>query len=457
MNSVKRIGTFALLTLVAMITAAQSIVWSMSPSDYSNLDYIGFEMFKATDRNGSSHIIDASGNDLTGGAAFDEMTPFYENWALLLAKKSSRTRLIGCISVDRICNIFPSDVEYYTIPGQEFFSCGLLTVENQASKKGYIDEKGELVIDFAEGYDKIMPFSENFAAVFKNNRYMLIDKFGEKASIVLPRVGEIRGGTNVNNGKALVWDNNGRYYNYDVKEKACSKANKPGKNATPDYLYRLTDKGDTPPYMSTEGHKGLAPISSQGKYGYALSDGKTLVACQFKEATQFIDGLAIAKTSDGKAGILKYDENSSNDFAIMVINGDIKYSAGESVTCKFLVRAPTGLKKESIKASIDGVQVSQAGTDGSYSFKYSPKEQHKSFTVKLSSEGLMLYTASIDYDFSKKEGKGGSSKGKEKGSSKKESSGKKTDKQDSKKSDKQDQKKSGKNKKNEEPKKPERL
>lgn len=453
MISLKRIGTFALLLLVATIAAAQTIMWSMAPTDYSGLEYIGFEMFKANDNN-KACIIDATGNNLTRGAAFDELTPFYDNWALLLSNQSGRKRVIGCISVDKICNIFPDDAEYYAIDGQAFFSCGLMTVENRANKKGYIDEEGELVIDFASGYDKIMPFSEDFAAVFKNNRYILIDKLGEKVTIVLPRVGEIRGGTNVYNGKALVWDASGHYYNYDVKQKACSKASKPAKDASPDYLYRLTDKGNTPPYMAIEGRKGLDPISSQGKYGYAVpGGGKTLIPCQLLEATPFIDNLAIAKTANGKTGILRYSDYSSGSFDVKVINEDITYSAGETVTCKFGITVPDGWRQEDIEPTIEGVHVISVGTTGTYSFKYKPNEQHRSFTVNVVSGGLTMYTSAISYDFNKKGGKSSSSKANDKGSTKKETTGKKDT--GGKKPDKKDNNKKDKSK--DPPKKPERL
>lgn len=453
MKSLKGIVAFALLLLVATIAAAQTIVWSMTPTDYNGLEYIGFEMFKASD-DSKACIIDANGNNLTHGAAFDEMTPFYDNWALLLSNQSGRKRVIGCISVDKICNIFPDDAEYYAIDGQAFFSCGLMTVENRANKKGYIDEEGELVIDFASGYDKIMPFSEDFATVFKNNRYILIDKLGEKVTIVLPRVGEIRGGTNVYNGKALVWDASGHYYNYDVKQKACSKASKPSKDASPDYLYRLTDKGSTPPYMTIEGRKGFDPISSQGKYGYALpGGGRTLIPCQLLEATPFIDNLAIAKTANGRTGILRYSDNSSGSFDVKVINEDITYSAGETVTCKFGITVPDGWQQEDIEPIIEGVHIIAVGTTGTYSFKYKPNEQHKSFTINVVSGGLTMYTSAISYDFNKKGGKPSSPKANDKSSTKKDSTGKKDS--GGKKSDKQDNKKKDKSK--DPPKKPERL
>lgn len=434
----KPVLSLLIIALTAVWSAsAQLVMWGLAPAGYKQVEYLGFEMFKVVGPDGQASIVDGKGQTLLEGTAFDTVTPFYDHWALLLSNQSSnKQRIVGCISTDKVCNAFPAENEYYTIEGQTFYSCGLLSVENRSGKKGYIDEEGELVIGFSSGFDKVMPFSEDYAAVFKNGRFLLIDKFGESVTMVLPRVGEIRGGTNVYNGKAIVWDGSGHYYDYDVQTKSCSKRGKPSKNATPDYLYRMTDKGDTPPYMAADGRKGLSPTASHGKYGYTSPEGKVLVPCQLTAASQFVDGYAIVKTGKGETGILWLDEHPASGFNIRPVNPSIKYTAGETVTCSFTVTPPANWPQQDINASIDGLHVTTADQGKTFSFKYAPTDQSKTFTVNILSHGLTLHASTLSFNFSKKEGKAASSSGKAKGKDKdkKEPSGKKDSSRGSKKS-----------------------
>ena len=157
------LGILFTFSLFAINCVAQSLVWSLPPSDYTNIQHISHQIFRATDVNGKLYIIKSDGS-LT--VPCDEVTQFYNHWALLIANEGNAKRIVGCISIDGNFNAFEN--AYYAIPGQMFFSEGYLTVENKSKRKVYIDVTGQEVIGSDKKYYDIKPFSEGYAVVFKN-------------------------------------------------------------------------------------------------------------------------------------------------------------------------------------------------------------------------------------------------------------------------------------------------
>ena len=397
------LGIVLTLSLFAINSFAQSMVWSLPPSDYSNIQQIGHQIFRVTDANGKLLIIKSDGS-LT--VPCDEVTPFYNHWALLISNEGNEKRVVGCISIDGNCNAFNN--VYYAMPGQMFFSEGLLTVENKSKRKVYIDVTGQEVIGGDKKYYDIKPFSEGYAVVFKNeNTKFLIDKSGKNVSIKLPRNGiTLIGATSVYHDEALVWDKNGNFFIYNAKNRTATETTKPTENVKPDYLYRMSQEGTTPPYSTYKGQESeeIIPYANGSKYGYAVNGDKTIIPYSFSYAGPVIDGYAVVQMPDGKSGIMKYEQNSSGEFKIQPIQQSIQFSPRETVSCEFRVTPPNAWQGQEFTLMVDNQEANPTMVNGVYAFDYRPSaSQNQKFTVKVYSHGILLQTSTINYSFKQKE------------------------------------------------------
>lgn len=397
-----RFSIAILLFLTAIHCFSQSVTWEMEPTDlYNDVKYIGFNLFQTLSHDGKVGVIDSKGMVIVETTC-DEITPFYEEYALLLAKNGDKSRVIGNLSTHGEFNRFLQEYVFYTLQGQAFYSCGLLTVEDNKGRKGYIDLKGKPTIGIVDGleFSKIKPFCEGFAATFDmEKRYMLIDKSGKKEKLSFPNVVKmIPNGTNVFDGKVFVIDTQNEFYSYNVHTKGMCVKERP-KYSTPDYLYRFSGKGIDIPYMilpPADRHIQLQE-SPQG-YGY-LHDKKVLLPSQFDQATPFINNLAIVRMN-GKYGILRYSPDPVLPLSIEAVNpNSISYSAGESVICRFKVSALESMNADSISVTVNGDVATYQGNN-IFSFKYKPTQSGKqAFIVSISYHGLVLLSSSLDFNF----------------------------------------------------------
>lgn len=403
-----RIWCFLLLAItLAVHCEAQSFAWSLPPTSYSDIRQIGKQMYQVIDANGKTGVVKPNGTVIVEPSC-DEITPFYRGWALLLQHEGKRNRVIGCLSEDGKCHMFPNT--YYTLAGIEFYSDGMLAVENGNNKKVYIDYVGNECIGSKQKYQRIMPFSEGYAVVFKNeNTSTLIDKRGNEPRITLPVNGiRLSHATSVYKGVALVWDDKGNYFYFNTQNKEASRANISTKNAQTDYLFRVSDEGKNvpydKPYQGTE-DTGFERIEKDGKYGYTAPGGVNKLPCQFTAASPFTDGYALVKTENDRYGILKYDQAANSDIAIRPIQSTIKYSPGETVTCEFKVTIPNSWSEHDVNVDVKNINRVSNDGDGEYSFQYKPAgQQSHDFMVIVSSYGLKLSTSTLRYSFVQKEG-----------------------------------------------------
>lgn len=390
------------LFLATFSCLAQSVVWEMEPSNsYNQLEYIGFDMFQTTGQNGKKGVINPKGSMIVEDVC-DEISPFYENYALLLVNNKNKVQVIGNLSTDGKCKIFSQNHVYYTLQGQAFYSCGMLTVEDGRGNKGYIDVEGNPVIGFGNGteFSKIKPFSEGYAAVFdKNKQYMLIDKSGKKEQFSFPNVvTRIPNGTNVYQGKVFVIDTQNEFYSYDVYSKKTCVKERP-KTITPDYLFRFSGKGTDVPYTSiSAANPNIQLQESEKGYGYKHNN-KVLLPGQFDQASSFIDNLAIV-TIDNKYGILRFYPEGSTPFAVETVSpSTIDYTAGKSVVCKFKISAPISYNVSTLSVTVDDSKATCLDNN-IFSFKYNPSSSGKqSVTVKISDKGLLLLSSPLEYIF----------------------------------------------------------
>ncbi len=458
MRIIKRIVILVLFVLTSINGVAQSIVWSMAPSKYVDIQRIGRNLFQVIDQDGNLRVINPDGTVVLDTVC-DEITPFYHQWALIIIHDGKRRKVIGCLNADGTCHLFKGT--YYTLKGLEFYSDGLLTVENRSKEKVYIDFTGLECIGAKEKYSRIMPFSEGLAVVFrKDGSSYLIDKKGKPVPIIIKGINGITltHAFNPYQGTALVWDDYGNYFYYNVKDKTVSRTEKPADNITYDYLFRYSAEGKTPQYdesftVREDGNVEL--IVQDGKYGYAAtSDKKILLPCQLADATPFVDGYAIVKMTDKKCGILKCDNSDVDTFEIYPIEKDVRFSPDETVLCKFKASVPKSLVGQNVTIAVKGINNVISKGEGYYAFSYRPKSTNQAFEVSILSEGLELFTANVVYNFKKIAGKATTSSGIQKPSEESSNKQQQTDKKKPNGTKKQDKKKEQKKEKKSDKKRP---
>ena len=217
----------------------------------------------------------------------NRITGFYGGLALVLKTDGGQERILGILSTDG--SYSKVDGTYFTIPYQEFFSEGLLTVTTPRGQAGYMNGNGVIVKNFNVSF--ISPFSEGYAVVGENEDYSIIDKRFNTLSIQLGTVSQVYGGSNVYKGVAVVWDGNGKFYNFDVNRGTSKKISEPN-SLDYDYMYcfsSITKRPEKVPYENPQRSSvSLTVAEKGGKYGY-VSNGKPILPYQFEDAEDFIN------------------------------------------------------------------------------------------------------------------------------------------------------------------------
>lgn len=400
-------ASFLLLTFCVSLqfAKAQTVVWQLHPTDYSDISIINNNLYKVV-RNGKIGLIHSDGT-IVASVENDNLSDFYEGKAIVTVNDGHGERIDGCLTEDGKYNHF--NKKYYTLNGQKFFSDGVISVANEQGKLGYIDILGTEVCGFDGKYDKIKPFSEGYAAVFKNKKYHLIDKEGTPVHFTFKSVGEVYGGTNIYNGLAYIWDTEGRFYTYDInKDAPCESIKAPQNTKSLDYLYRfscISGANKEVPFAKPiySGVKGLISSESGGLYGYN-SDGNVILPFQFHSAGQFENGNAIV-SQNGRLGIIRYVDGAR--FSVSEILKTISFYAGKTTTCQFNIEIPDAWKNIDLQVSVkdlQGVLIETTNVNNSYSFTQKLSSScRQEYKVTISGDGLRLFDGNLSYSFVRKE------------------------------------------------------
>lgn len=384
---------------------AQTAVWQLHPTDYSDISIISNNLYKVI-RNGKIGLIHSDGT-IVASIENDNLSDFYEGKAIITVNDGHGERIDGSLTEDGKYNHF--NRKYYTLSGQKFFSDGLISVANEQGKLGYIDFLGTEVCGFDGKYDKIKPFSEGYAAVFKNKKYYLIDKEGTPVHFTFNSVGVVSGGTNVYNGIAYIWDTEGRFYKYDInKDAPCESTKAPQNTKALDYLYRfscISGAKKEVPFVKRKysGAKGLLPSKSGELYGYDY-DGNVILPFQFNSAGQFENGNAIV-SQNGRFGIIRYIDGSR--FSVSEISNTIVFYAGKTTTCQFKIEIPDAWNNTDLQIYVknpQGMSVETTHVNNNYSFTQKFLSSCKQeYQVTISGDGLKLFEGILSYSFIKKD------------------------------------------------------
>ena len=395
---------FLCIVGIGLSVHSQTVVWKMRPSDYNDITRINNNLYKVT-RNGKIGLINADGT-IVAPAEYDKISDYYEQKALVPCADSRGERVAGCLTEEG--KFYSFSKKYYTLEGQQFYSDNVLSVADENGNVGYIDYQGREILGFDGKYDKIKPFVEGYAAVYKNKKYFLIDKDGTPVRFSFNTIASVYGGTNVYNGTVYVWDTNGKFYTYNVKNGGACKGTKAPSNKSFDYLYRfaaITGKSKNVPFTSgtKSGKMGLQPAELNGAYGY--QDGENAVLpCQLSSAQPFEDGYAIVGLN-GKLGILRYVDGSV--FGVTQPENKFSFYEGNSVTCKFNLSIPSVWRSKNMTVILkdeNDTRMDLKNDLDNYTFLLKPdKTMTKNYRITVYAEELKLFESMLTYSFTKKE------------------------------------------------------
>jgi hypothetical protein len=391
------IYTYILFVFVAISLNAQTVYWQLQPREYSSIERIGKGLYKIASDN-KVGVMNQSG-EMIVPLEYDGIERFYEDLALVINKEGTREIVAGTLEKAGKFNRF--EETFYAIPNQEFYSEGLLTVVDNNKRLGYINPTGNRVCGFESSLSYIKPFVEGYAAIFRGkNIYQLISPKGEACTIVLG-ISEVYGGTNMYNGSAVVWDTNGKVYEYFPSTRQVTRIKRPS-SMDYDYLFRfkaITKGSNEIPYQEVEpGKEGISPTSEEGKLGFGI-----MMPPQFTFATPFVDDISIVQI-DGKYGLLRYSETGS-PISAFVEQSELSYKPNQRVTCGFKLNIPQEWDNQSLKILVDG-RLANETVDVSYksglcTFDVSPKDENQLFRVKVRNDMLVLWEGDIKYRFKK--------------------------------------------------------
>ncbi len=383
---------------------SQAIRWEMKPRPYASMERFGAGLFVVKSAEGKTGLIRSDGTELLPPTA-DQISPFYDHLAVALREAGGRYQILGVLHDDGTWQSFSAT--YYIIKRQIFFSEGLMTVVDGNGCLGYINDLGAPVLGFDGKWTEIAPFSEGYAAVTDRTGYKLINTAGREIPVILG-LDELGGGTNVYQGKAIVWNAYGdKFYTFDINSKTTSKTQAP-RELKLDYLHCLqsvTRRAGNPPYVKLTvetGPVGLEPTQSESLWGYRDGD-KILLPAQFSQAQPFIKDIAIVQL-DGLWGLLRWEEQGA-PFTTYREEGILKYKEGKSLPLTFRLDTPTAWQNRPLEVKVTdtetGALMESKVSGSAYTFDYKPTGTKRSFSVSVASEGLQLWNGNIDYSFQK--------------------------------------------------------
>lgn len=391
-----------ILLLIAIVCPilsmhAQVITWAVKPGVFTKIEPCWGDMYFVY-QNNTIGVINGDGRVIVAPEA-NRITGFYGGLALVLKSDGGQERILGILSTDG--SYSKVDGSYFTIPYQEFFSEGLLTVTTPRGQAGYMNGNGVIVKNFNASF--ISPFSEGYAVVGENEDYSIIDKRFNTLSIQLGTVSQVYGGSNVYKGAAVVWDGNGKFYNFDVNRGTSKRISEPN-SLDYDYMYcfsSITKRPEKVPYEDPQRSSiSLSVTEKGGKYGY-VNNGKNILPYQFEYAEDFHGNYAIAK-SKGEYALLSL--HNINDIFEARANSEIKYrkSAGKDLVHKFGVTLPTLWNYDNVTIKLkdeDGVPVSISNNGNSYEFKANGVNGTKKYNLEIDGEGMLLWQGEIAYNY----------------------------------------------------------
>lgn len=398
---------------VIAVSRAQLITWSVRPGVYDKIEPCRGDMFFVY--NGSNvGIIKGDGSNVVKPEA-SRITGYWNGYALVLKSDAGKERVLGILSEDGTYTSVSG--MYYTIPGQEFFSEGLLTVTNSQGMAGYMNTKGAVEKQFDVSF--VAPFTEGYGTVGEGSDFLVIDRRFNPLQITTGSNSPLYGGTSVYHGETIVWDGNGVVFAFNVKTGQCnqfrdkkviSKKIIENNQIEWDYLgclAQITGRSDTIAYESPKRSEvTLRAVARGGMFGFE-KNGKMVLPCQFDFAEDFHGNYAIVK-SNSQVALLSIRKGEEN-FAAIPVNPEIVYKQDKeasSLSHRFRISVPSIWNVEDLNVVVknsDGIIIPSTYNNGTFIFNYESAgdKENRTYAVGLEYDGLKLWNEDITYSYKK--------------------------------------------------------
>lgn len=168
------------MTFIALHLMAQSMEWACRPGKFSDIQYMGFDLFKVKGNSDKWGIVSAGGKEVLN-VEYDSITPFVEERALILDK--SGYKIIGILdSNGAVIKSFENEDIYVT--SYPYYKEGLLSYKEKNGLCGYLNSMG--VVSIKARFYLAAPFQNGIATVQYadgDGYYGLINKSGGSAII----------------------------------------------------------------------------------------------------------------------------------------------------------------------------------------------------------------------------------------------------------------------------------
>ena len=400
----KRIILTSFILLTVLTIQAQVVAWAVKPGVYSKIEPFTNDMFLVY-KGTQVGVVQGDGRIVVPAEA-SRITGFYGGLALVLRADGGKERVMGVLTAEGAYSKL--DGAYYTIPNQEFFSEGLLTVTDARGDAGFMTVNGSV---HTFDVDFVSPFSEGYATVGDGADFRIINKSYNPLSIQLGVVSQVYGGSNVYQGIAVVWDGNGKLYDFNVKTGACAAMKGSRKslvnlnNLQWDYLGGLstvTNRPEQVPYDAPQQLPVTLKTTQQGdRYGYAKG-GQVVIPCQFDMAEDFHGSHAVVR-QNGRYGLLALHEGN-DDFRVVATNQKISYKKSDNkpLSHRFTLAVPASWSGEELNITVtgqNGATMNATQKDGSYEFMSEAVSEECKYLVEVSAGGLSLWTGELAYSY----------------------------------------------------------
>ena len=180
MLSFRKILILLLLAFNSQPLISQSMEWLCRPGKFSDIKYMGYDLFKVKDINGKWGIFSFDGKEVVN-VKYDEITSFMEDRAILLDKKEGR--ILGIVNqYGEVVKSFENEMIFIT--SYPYYKEGMLPYKDKSGLCGYINLSGNISIK-ARFY-LAAPFQDGIATVQYTDSggyYGLINKSGGSAII----------------------------------------------------------------------------------------------------------------------------------------------------------------------------------------------------------------------------------------------------------------------------------
>ena len=176
----KKLLFFLLMSFGISHLMAQSMEWLCRPGKFSDIQYMGFDLFKVRNNIDKCGVVSADGREVLE-VEYDSITPFVENRALIMDENGRR--ILGILDTNGdIIKSFENEEIYAT--SYPYYKDGLLGYKEKNGLCGYINSMG--VISIGARFYLAAPFQDGVATVQYadgDGYYGLINKSGGSAII----------------------------------------------------------------------------------------------------------------------------------------------------------------------------------------------------------------------------------------------------------------------------------